>query len=88
MNFLEHFLCRQLLFDLICYEIRAGRLGREIMHIFDEHLAHCSLCRQQALDFFQMLQVASHKEVVADGVSHVATCLFQESSADSAAALP
>ncbi len=61
MDLFEHSLCRQLLFDLICYEIRAGRLGREIVHIFDEHLAHCSLCRRQALDFFQTLEVVSRQ---------------------------
>jgi len=61
MDIVEHSLCRQLLFDLICYEIRAGRLGPEIMQIFDDHLAQCSLCRGQAYDFFQMLEAVSHK---------------------------
>jgi hypothetical protein len=61
MDFLEHSLCRQLLFDLICYEIRAGRLGREMLHILDEHLTDCTLCRRQAFDFFMMLEAASHK---------------------------
>ena len=61
MDSLAHSLCRQLLFDLICYEIRAGRVGPEIMHLFDEHLAQCSLCRRQAFDFFQMLEAVAHK---------------------------
>lgn len=57
MDFFEHFLCRDQLFDLICYEIRAGRVGKETMQIFDDHLVQCSLCRRQAIDFFQMLDV-------------------------------
>jgi hypothetical protein len=61
VDFFEHSLCRQLLFDLICYEIRAGRVGPEIMHIFDEHLAQCPLCRRQAFDFFQMLEAVPHQ---------------------------
>ncbi len=61
MDFFEHSLCRQQLFDLICYEIRAGRVGPEIMQIFDEHLAQCPLCRRQAFDFFRMLEVVKPK---------------------------
>ena len=61
VDILDHSLCRQLLFDLICYEIRAGRVGPEIMHMFDEHLAQCSLCRRQAFDFFQMLEAVTHE---------------------------
>ncbi len=61
VDIFEHSHCRPLLFDLICYEIRAGRVGPEIMQIFDDHLAQCALCRRQAFDFFQMLEAVAHR---------------------------
>ncbi len=48
--------CGALLMDLICYELRGGRLSPEIKYLFERHLEQCPSCRQRYTGFLDLLE--------------------------------
>ena len=51
--------CEELLWDLIYYEMRRGRLSPEMKYLLDAHLGECSACRHRMSDFMRLLQGAT-----------------------------
>ena len=43
--------CEMLLLDLICYELRSGRLSPEMEYLFEKHLEDCPDCQRKVADF-------------------------------------
>jgi hypothetical protein len=43
--------CEMLLLDLICYELRSGRLSPEMEYLFEKHLEDCLDCKRKVADF-------------------------------------
>ncbi len=56
MRISEKQVCEELLWDLICYEMRRGTLSPEMKHLLDLHTGECSTCRHRIRDFMRMLQ--------------------------------
>ena len=61
VEFSHETVCKELLLDLICYEISRGRLSPEMEYLLEKHLERCLSCRRGILDFRSLLQ---KKEVV------------------------
>lgn len=38
--------CIETLLDLLCYEVRSGRLSPEVEYLLQDHLASCPSCRR------------------------------------------
>jgi hypothetical protein len=56
MGLSNHMLCKDLLLDLICYELRSRRLSPEMKYLLERHLEHCKSCRGRILGFQRMLR--------------------------------
>lgn len=48
--------CKELLLDLICYEIFRGRLSPEMEHLLEMHIEQCPSCRHRMRAFRALLQ--------------------------------
>jgi hypothetical protein len=51
-------ICKDLLLDLICYEIRSHRLSPEMEYILEKHLEQCPSCRCKIHSFQRTIQDA------------------------------
>ena len=51
--------CEELLCDLICYEMRCGRLSPEMQYMLEEHLVQCPNCRNRMVTFSRMVDLAA-----------------------------
>ena len=58
MYFFKHPECVDVLLDLICYEMKCGRLSPEMKPVLEDHIAKCPSCRKGIHDFMQMLTAA------------------------------
>ena len=47
--------CKELLLDLICYEINRGRLSPEMEYLLERHLEMCLSCRREIHGFQSLL---------------------------------
>jgi hypothetical protein len=57
-------LCKDLLLDLICYEIRSRHLSPEMEYILEKHLEQCASCRCRIHSFQRTLEETQETEIV------------------------
>ena len=50
--------CSEILIDLVCYELYAGRISPETERLFAMHLEHCAACRRMVHDYQKTLAEA------------------------------
>ena len=48
--------CEVLLLDVICYELRFGRLSPEMEYLFEKHLEVCPECQRKVDAFNRVLK--------------------------------
>jgi DNA-directed RNA polymerase subunit RPC12/RpoP len=48
--------CKELLLDLLCYEMHCGRLSPEMEYLLKMHLEECQHCRHRVFAFQKMLR--------------------------------
>ncbi len=58
MELSEETICKELLLDLVCYEIRSKHLSPEMEYLFEKHLEECPSCRHRILGFRRILDEA------------------------------
>jgi anti-sigma factor RsiW len=51
MQISDEMLCKELLLDIIHYEMRRGNLSPEMRSLFERHLKECPSCRRSILGF-------------------------------------
>jgi hypothetical protein len=51
MGLTDELLCKEMLLDIIHYEMRCGRLSLEMKYLFERHLKECPTCRHSILGF-------------------------------------
>ena len=56
MELLDRMGCKELLSDVVCYEICCGRLSPEMEYLIEEHLEKCPSCRNRAFNFRHLLR--------------------------------
>jgi hypothetical protein len=64
MEFPDKMVCKELLLDLVCYEIYCKRLSPEMEHLFERHLEECPSCRRRILGFRRILQENQETDIV------------------------
>jgi hypothetical protein len=55
MNLQDLLDCTETLLDLLCYEVRRGKLSPEMEGLFSSHLAECPRCRSKVFGTMQMI---------------------------------
>jgi predicted anti-sigma-YlaC factor YlaD len=58
MELSEKMVCKELLLDLVCYEIHCKRLSPEMEYLLEKHLEECPSCRRRILGFQRILNEA------------------------------
>jgi len=64
MELSEKLVCKELLLDLVCYEIHCKRLSPEMEYLFEKHLEECPSCRRRILGFRRILQENQETDIV------------------------
>ena len=58
MEISDERLCKELLLDIIHYEMRCGHVSPEMKYLFEKHLKECPSCRHSILGFQRNLPEA------------------------------